>query len=115
MISAHPPKAPKLRVDQREFLAAQVGNPEFEPVYHAVFMCNSRFETEAYSEPWPEKDPERAKELFAEAVCGRPVGCKWFRRFARACGQVRSCVRPRRAAVHTPRARMESGGSRPFR
>jgi peptide/nickel transport system substrate-binding protein len=60
-------QALQLLVDQREFLAAQVGNPEFETVCYAVFMCNSRFETEAHSEPWQEKDPERAKELFAEA------------------------------------------------
>ncbi len=60
-------QALQLLVDQREFLAAQVGNPEYEIVCYAVFMCNSPFETDAHAEPWMQRDPERARELLAEA------------------------------------------------
>ena len=60
-------QALKLLVDQPEFLAAQVGNPDFETVCFSVFMCNSAFETDAYSEPYSKPNPERAKELLAEA------------------------------------------------
>ncbi len=60
-------QALQLLVDQREFLAAQVGNPQYEQVCYAVFMCNSVFETEAHAEPWMERDFERARELLAEA------------------------------------------------
>src|SRR5579871_4897057 len=48
-------------------------------------------------------------------VCGRPVGCKRFLAGRRQCGQARSCVRPRDAAVHLPRARMEVRGPGPSR
>jgi len=48
-------------------------------------------------------------------VCGRPVGCKGFFARIRQCGQALSCVRPRDAAVHLPRARMEVRGPGPSR
>lgn len=60
-------QALQLLVDQREFLAAQVGNPEFETVCYAVFMCHSPFESEAHAEPWKKRNPERARELLREA------------------------------------------------
>jgi peptide/nickel transport system substrate-binding protein len=61
-------------VDQNAFLAAQVGNPAYEKVCYAVFMCESPFETDAYSEPFQEPDLERAKELMAEAgYDGEPI------------------------------------------
>ncbi len=60
-------EALQLLIDQREFLAAQVGNPDFETVCYAVFMCNSPFESEAFADPWKKKDPAKAKELLAAA------------------------------------------------
>ncbi len=60
-------QALQLLVDQREFLAAQVGNPNFETVCYAVFMCNSALESEAYAEPWMKPNPEKAKELLKAA------------------------------------------------
>jgi hypothetical protein len=47
-------------------------------------------------------------------VCGRPVGCKGFL-WVHACDQALSGVRPREAAVHTPRAFMEMRESGPNR
>jgi peptide/nickel transport system substrate-binding protein len=77
----HPPfddvkarQALQLLVDQKAFLAAQVGNPTYEKVCYAVFMCDSPFETDAYSEPWQQPDLERAKQLMAEAgYAGEPI------------------------------------------
>lgn len=60
-------QALQLLVDQREFLAAQVGNPNFETVCYSVFMCNSALESEAHAEPWMKPNPEKAKELLKEA------------------------------------------------
>lgn len=60
-------QALQLLVDQREFLAAQVGNPDFETVCYAIFMCNSALETQAHAEPWMKPNPEKAKALLAEA------------------------------------------------
>jgi peptide/nickel transport system substrate-binding protein len=67
-------QALQLLVDQKAFLAAQVGNPKYEKVCYAVFMCDSPFETEAYSEPWQQPDLERAKQLMKEAgYDGEPI------------------------------------------
>jgi peptide/nickel transport system substrate-binding protein len=60
-------QALQLLVDQSEFLAAQVGNPQYETVCYSVFMCNSPFETDAHAEPWMTQDKERAKQLLGEA------------------------------------------------
>ncbi len=57
----------QLLIDQKSFLAAQVGNPDFETVCYSVFMCNAPYSTEAYAEPWKKTNKERAKELLAEA------------------------------------------------
>jgi peptide/nickel transport system substrate-binding protein len=77
----HPPfnnvkarEALTLLVDQRVFLAAMVGTPEYEKVCFAIFMCNSPLETEAYSQPYQKANIARAKELFKEAgYKGEPV------------------------------------------
>ena len=67
-------QALQLLVDQEAFLAAQVGNPQYEKVCYAVFLCDSPFETAAYTEPWQQQDKERAKQLLAEAgYDGEPV------------------------------------------
>ncbi len=67
-------QALQLLVDQKAFLAAQVGNPKYEKVCYAVFMCDSPFATDAYSEPWQKQDKERAKQLMAESgYKGEPV------------------------------------------
>jgi peptide/nickel transport system substrate-binding protein len=70
----HPPfnnakarQALQLLVDQEEFLAAQVGNPEYETVCYSVFMCHSPLESEAYAEPWKQQNKEQARQLFQEA------------------------------------------------
>lgn len=70
----HPPfNDPKARaalqllVDQREFLAAQVGNPKYEKVCYAVFMCDAPYTTLAHAEPWMKQDKAKAKQLLAEA------------------------------------------------
>ncbi|WP_420391875.1 ABC transporter substrate-binding protein [Acuticoccus sp.] len=60
-------QALQLLVDQREFLAAQVGNPDFETVCYSVFMCDSPFENENHAQDWREPNKERAKELLTEA------------------------------------------------
>lgn len=72
--SLHPPfndprarAALQLLVDQREFLAAQVGNPKYEKVCYAIFMCDAPFTTLAYAEPWMKQDKARARQLLAEA------------------------------------------------
>ena len=67
-------QALQLLVDQPAFLAAQVGNPTYEKVCYAVFMCDSPFETDAYAEPWMKQDKERAKQLLSEAgYNGEPI------------------------------------------
>lgn len=60
-------QALQLLIDQKAFLAAQVGNPEFETVCYAVFMCNAPFTSEAYAEPWMKVNQEKAKQLLTEA------------------------------------------------
>jgi peptide/nickel transport system substrate-binding protein len=60
-------QALQLLVDQTAFLAAQVGNPTYEKVCYAVFMCDSPLETDVAAEPWMKQDKERAKQLFEEA------------------------------------------------
>jgi peptide/nickel transport system substrate-binding protein len=67
-------QALQLLVDQKAFLAAQVGNPTYEKVCYAVFLCDSPFETDVYSEAWQQQDKERAKQLMAEAgYDGEPI------------------------------------------
>jgi peptide/nickel transport system substrate-binding protein len=67
-------QALQLLVDQKAFLAAQVGNPTYEKECYAVFMCDSPFETEVGAEGWMEQDKERAKQLMAEAgYDGEPI------------------------------------------
>jgi peptide/nickel transport system substrate-binding protein len=67
-------QALQLLVDQKAFLAAQVGNPKYEKVCYAVFMCDSPFQTDIASEPWQQPDLEKAKQLMAEAgYDGEPV------------------------------------------
>ncbi|MFO1349343.1 MAG: ABC transporter substrate-binding protein [Gammaproteobacteria bacterium] len=71
----HPPfndvrarQALALLVDQKQFLAAMVGNPLYEKVCFAIFLCGSALETDAYSEGYyRESNIEKAKRLFKEA------------------------------------------------
>ena len=60
-------QALQLLVDQKAFLAAQVGNPMFEVECYSVFMCNSPFSITDYAEPWMKQDKEKAKQLMSEA------------------------------------------------
>lgn len=50
---------------------------------------------------------EALGELVQIDVCGRPSGRNKNLPSGRACGRVLTCVRPRDAAFHAPRARME--------
>ncbi|MCK6449344.1 MAG: ABC transporter substrate-binding protein [Alphaproteobacteria bacterium] len=70
----HPPfnnvkarEALQLLVDQKEFLAAMVGNPEYEKECYAIFMCGSPLETTKHSENHRKPNVEKAKQLFKEA------------------------------------------------
>jgi peptide/nickel transport system substrate-binding protein len=77
----HPPfdnakarQALQLLVDQKMYLAAMVGNPQYEKECYAVFVCGSPLATEAYSEPWRKQNIAKAKELFKEAgYNGEPI------------------------------------------
>lgn len=78
----HPPfndvrarQALQLLVDQKEFLAAMVGNnPDLQRECYAIFLCGSPFETDVGAGPWTSPDPERARELLAEAgYDGEPI------------------------------------------
>ncbi len=67
-------QALQLLVDQKAFLAAQVGNPMLEKVCYSVFMCDSPFETWKYSEPWQKQDKVKAKALLKKAgYNGEPI------------------------------------------
>ena len=70
----HPPfnnvkarEALTLLVDQEEFLAAMVGNKDFQQNCYSIFMCNAPFENQKYSEGHRKSNVARAKQLFAEA------------------------------------------------
>lgn len=77
----HPPfNNPKARqafmmaVDQKQYLAGMIGNPEYEKECYAVFQCGSPNETTVGSEPFQKPNIERAKQLMKEAgYDGRPV------------------------------------------
>jgi peptide/nickel transport system substrate-binding protein len=70
----HPPfnnvkarEALTLLVDQEEFLAAMVGNPDFQQKCYAIFMCNAPFSLDKYADGVKTANVARAKQLFAEA------------------------------------------------
>ncbi|MBM3596729.1 MAG: ABC transporter substrate-binding protein [Alphaproteobacteria bacterium] len=70
----HPPfnnlkarQALQLVVDQKDFLAAMVGNKEFEKECYAVFMCGSPLESNKFGEEYRKANAEKAKQLFKEA------------------------------------------------
>ena len=70
----HPPfnnlkarQALQLLIDQKEFLAAMVGNPEYEKVCYAIFMCGSPLASDKYGEEFRKANVEKAKQLFKEA------------------------------------------------
>jgi peptide/nickel transport system substrate-binding protein len=79
--SLHPPfnnvkarQALAHAVDQKQFLAAMIGNPEYETECYAVFQCGSPNETKVGSEPYQKPDLEKAKQLLKESgYDGRPV------------------------------------------
>ena len=60
-------QALQLLVDQPSFLAAQVGNPNYEVICYSVFMCNSPFSMDKYADPWMKQDKAKAKQLLQEA------------------------------------------------
>jgi peptide/nickel transport system substrate-binding protein len=61
-------------IDQKQFLAAMIGNPEYERECYAVFQCGSPNETKVGSEPYQKPDLEKAKQLLKESgYDGRPV------------------------------------------
>jgi peptide/nickel transport system substrate-binding protein len=64
--------------DQSAYLAAMIGNPEYEVPCWAVFVCGTPLESKAGIGDWPTNDREtnlaKAKELFAKAgYNGEPV------------------------------------------
>lgn len=63
-----------LLVDQKQFLAAMVGNPEYEKECYAIFMCGSPLATDVGAAPYEKANIEKAKQLFKEAgYNGEPV------------------------------------------
>jgi peptide/nickel transport system substrate-binding protein len=63
-----------LLIDQKQFLAGMVGNPEYEKECFAIFMCGSPLETAVGAEPYKKANIEKAKQLFKEAgYKGEPV------------------------------------------
>lgn len=60
-------QALQLLIDQNQYLAAMVGNPDFQRECHSIYMCGTLLETDAHAEPWRRPDIEKAKQLFAEA------------------------------------------------
>jgi peptide/nickel transport system substrate-binding protein len=77
----HPPfdnvkarQALQLLVDQKTYLAAMVGNPDYERPCYAALICGSPLATEKYTDSWRKQDIARAKQLFKEAgYSGEPV------------------------------------------
>jgi len=67
-------QALQLLVDQKTYLAAMVGNPDYERVCHAVFVCGSPLAMDDYAAPWSVQDIARARALFREAgYNGEPI------------------------------------------
>jgi peptide/nickel transport system substrate-binding protein len=63
-----------LLIDQKQFLAAMVGNPEFEKECFSIFICGAPLATEAGAEPYKKANLEKAKQLLKEAgYKGEPV------------------------------------------
>jgi peptide/nickel transport system substrate-binding protein len=63
-----------LLVDQKQFLAAMVGNPDYEKECYAIFMCGSPLATDVGAAPYEKANIEKAKQLFKEAgYNGEPV------------------------------------------
>jgi peptide/nickel transport system substrate-binding protein len=77
----HPPfndprarRALAMAVDQKAFLAAMIGNPDFEKECYAVFQCGTPNETDVATEPFRKRDLETAKRLLKESgYDGRPI------------------------------------------
>lgn len=77
----HPPfdnvkarQALQLLVDQKTYLAAMVGNPDYEHQCYAALICGSALASDAYAEPWTKQNITRARELFKEAgYNGEPI------------------------------------------
>lgn len=57
----------QLLVDQTEYLAAMVGNADYQKECFAVFMCGSPLETDKYADAYRKANIEKAKQLFKEA------------------------------------------------
>jgi peptide/nickel transport system substrate-binding protein len=67
-------QALQLLVDQKTYLAAMVGKPDYERVCHAVFVCGSPLAMDDYAAPWSVQNIARARALFLEAgYHGEPV------------------------------------------
>lgn len=62
-------------IDQNEYVQATFGNPRFYQACHSNFACGTPMENDVNTEWFTRApDPERARELFAEAgYDGRPV------------------------------------------
>ena len=56
-----------LLIDQKQFLAAMVGNPEYEHECFAIFLCGAPLETAIGADPYRKANVEKAKLLFKEA------------------------------------------------
>jgi len=56
-----------LLIDQKQFLAAMVGNPEYERECFAIFLCGAPLETAIGADPYRKANVEKAKLLFKEA------------------------------------------------
>ena len=77
----HPPfndarvrRAALLAIDQKAFLGAMIGNPDYEKECFAVFVCGSKYETQVGSDSYRKADPAKAKQLLAEAgYKGEPI------------------------------------------
>ena len=63
-----------LLIDQKEFLSAMVGTPEYEKECWAVFMCGSPLESPNHADAYKKADMAKAKKLLQESgYKGEPI------------------------------------------
>src|SRR3546814_21870 len=74
----HPPfdklkarQAVLMSMDQKEYMQAAVGNPEYWNECHSYYSCGTPYETTAGAAPFSKKDIAGAKKLLQESEIGR--------------------------------------------
>lgn len=67
-------QAVAMGIDQKQYLAGMVGNPEYERECYALFQCGSPNETDVGTEPFRARNLEAARKLVKDAgYDGKPV------------------------------------------